>query len=293
MPVAQRRAKAARAIAKMSKGGGATEPVNIEGRGIAKTFWGKAWCDHLESYSDFSNRLPRGRTYVRNGSVVDLRITEGQVAALVSGSDLYKIAIQIKPLAKRTWSKVQSECAGKIDSLIEMLQGRLSSSVMQVVTDRKTGLFPAPSEIQMKCSCPDWAEMCKHIAATLYGVGSRLDEKPELLFLMRGVDPAELISEATATDAVAQTTLTEGDAVIGESELSDVFGIEIESSMSGSIPKTARKIRRSKAKAAPTTKTKPEGKAKTKPKVKAKAKPKVKAKVVKKTQPRSGTKLVR
>ena len=135
--------------------------------------------------------------------------------------------------------------------------------------------------------------MCKHIAATLYGVGSRLDEKPELLFLMRGVDPAELISEATATDAVAQTTLTEGDAVIGESELSDVFGIEIESSMSGSIPKTARKIRRSKAKAAPTTKTKPEGKAKTKPKVKAKAKPKVKAKVVKKTQPRSGTKLVR
>lgn len=287
MPVAQRRAKAARAIAKMSKGAGSTEPVNIEGRVIAKTFWGKAWCDHLESYSDFENRLPRGRTYVRNGSVMDLRITEGKVAALVSGSDLYKIVIQIKPLAKSTWSHVQSECAGKIDSLMEMLQGRISSSVMGVVTDRKKGLFPAPSEIQMKCSCPDWAEMCKHIAAALYGVGSRLDEKPELLFLMRGVDPAELISEAAATHAVAQTPPTDGHAVIGESELSDVFGIEIESSISGTVPKAAKKPGRSKAETAAGTKAG----VKTKPK--AKEGTKVGKPPAKKTQARPRTKSVR
>ncbi|MSU20619.1 MAG: hypothetical protein EXS30_04410 [Pedosphaera sp.] len=228
VPVAQRRANAARKIAKMTKGGRAASPINLQGRAISTTFWGKAWCDNLESYSDYSNRLPRGRTYVRNGSVVDLQITEGKVSALVSGSELYKIEIKIKPLNPASWTSVQTECAGKIDSLIELLQGRLSAGVMERVTRPENGLFPKPSEISMSCSCPDWAGMCKHIAASLYGVGARLDEKPDLLFLLRGVDPAELISKAFTAQAIEQTGSADDRATIGETELADVFGIELD-----------------------------------------------------------------
>src|SRR5258706_4483046 len=168
VPVAKRRAQAAREVEKRRKKGQAVSPVVIEGRKIATTFWGKAWCDNLEAYSDYENRLPRGRTYVRNGSVVDLQISKGKVAARVAGSDLYKIEIKIKPLAPALWKSIQAECAGKIDSLIELLQGKLSSAVMQIVTRRERGLFPTPKEIDMDCSCPDWADLCKHVAASLY-----------------------------------------------------------------------------------------------------------------------------
>jgi uncharacterized Zn finger protein len=229
VPVAQRRAKAAREAARLRKNGTAPAPVQPAGRQIATTFWGKAWCDNLEAYSDYENRLPRGRTYVRNGSVLDLQITQGQVQALVQGSDLYKIRIQIQPLAKAQWKSILTESAGKIDSLIELLQGRLSAAVMQIVTRPAQGLFPAPKEISLACSCPDWADMCKHVAAALYGVGTRLDDKPELLFLLRGVDPAELIGKASATEAVRQIAPIDGTARMDEAELADVFGIEIDS----------------------------------------------------------------
>ena len=225
VPVAERRAKAARELSKLSKKTGqAALPVLLNGRKIAGTFWGKAWCDNLEAYSDFANRLPRGRTYVRNGSVVDLQISKGTVTALVSGSSLYKIEINIKPLAPPLWKAIQTECAGKIDSLIELLQGKLSSGVMQIVTRQERGLFPTPKEIDLDCSCPDWADLCKHVAASLYGVGARLDQNPGLLFLLRGVDPADLISKASAADAVRQVGPAPS---MSDSEVADVFGIEL------------------------------------------------------------------
>jgi uncharacterized Zn finger protein len=227
--VAQRRAKAAREAARQRKNGKVLAPVQPAGRQIATTFWGKAWCDNLEAYSDYENRLPRGRTYVRNGSVIDLQIVAGEVQALVQGSDLYKIRIQIQSLAKARWKWILSECAGKIDSLIELLQGRLSAAVMQIVTRPEQGLFPAPKEIALSCSCPDWADMCKHVAAALYGVGARLDNKPEPLFLLRGVDPVELIGKASAAEAVRQVAPIDGTARMDDSELADVFGIEIDS----------------------------------------------------------------
>jgi len=226
--VAQRRANAARELAKLAKKTGKTaSPVVLDGRKIASTFWGKAWCDNLEAYSDYANRLPRGRSYIRNGSVVDLQISQGKVTALVSGSELYKIEIKIKPLAASLWKSIQTECAGKIDSLIELLQGKLSSSVMQIVTRPERGLFPAPKEIDLDCSCPDWADLCKHVAASLYGVGARLDQNPELLFLLRGVDPSELISRASAAEAVRQTVPAEGVPQMADKELAEVFGIEL------------------------------------------------------------------
>lgn len=228
VPVARRRAKAARELAKLSKKSRApVSPVVLDGRTIARTFWGKAWCDNLEAYSDFANRLPRGRTYVRNGSVVDLQIAPGRVTARVAGSELYKVEIKIKPLAPKLWKSIQTECGGKIDSLMELLQGRLSSAVMQIVTRPDRGLFPTPREIDLDCSCPDWAGLCKHLAAALYGVGARLDQKPELLFLLRGVEAADLISQASAVEAVRQSTASDGAPAMSESELADVFGIEL------------------------------------------------------------------
>ena len=202
-------------------------PILIDGRVIAKTFWGKAWCENLESYSDFENRLPRGRTYVRNGSVVHLEIQPGRISALVSGSELYSVEITISSLPDPHWKCVKSQCAGQIGSLVELLQGRLSRSVMDVVTQRGGGLFPKPAEIKMTCSCPDWAGMCKHVAAVMYGVGARLDDKPELLFLLRKVDHLELIAGAVDSAPIAGAGKSRGKKTIAARDLADVFGIEM------------------------------------------------------------------
>jgi uncharacterized Zn finger protein len=227
--VAQRKAKAAREVAKLKKKGRTIAPVVVEGRAIATTFWGKAWCDNLESYSDFENRLPRGRTYVRNGSVCDLQIEAGRVTAMVCGSELYRITIKIEPLAAGTWKAVKAACAGQIGSLVELLQGRLSKGVMEVVTRPGQGLFPQPREIKLSCSCPDWADMCKHVAAALYGVGARLDERPELLFKLRQVDHLELVEEAGDAAVRAPGAGTpSGAKTIATGDLADVFGIELD-----------------------------------------------------------------
>ena len=226
--VAQRRAKAAREVQKLKKNGRTVTPVAIEGNKIATTFWGKAWCDNLESYSDLANRLPRGRSYVKNGSVCDLQVEPGKVSALVCGSELYRIAIKIKPLATETWRAIKAQCAGQIGSMVELLQGKLSKSVMEVVTRRDGGLFPKPREIDMNCSCPDAAYLCKHLAATLYGVGARLDHQPELLFTLRQVDHLELITEAGAATAQAGKRATPRTKTIAAGDLADVFGIDVE-----------------------------------------------------------------
>jgi uncharacterized Zn finger protein len=213
----------------MQKKGTTASPVVIEGRTIARSFWGKAWCDNLESYMDYENRLPRGRTYVRNGSVVHLDVKAGEVNALVSGSELYKVKIGLHPAAKSKWANLCRDCAGSIGSLVELLQGRFSDHVMSVITRKDTGLFPSPQEITMSCSCPDWASMCKHIAAVLYGVGARLDEKPELLFLLRSVNHEELITRAVDVTDLSSKPGTAGPE-LSESEAAAVFGIEIDSS---------------------------------------------------------------
>jgi uncharacterized Zn finger protein len=247
--VPQRRANALREVKKLAKKGRIISPVEIAGRTIASTFWGKAWCDHLESFSDFSNRLPRGRTYARNGSVVDLQIEAGKITALVSGSSLYNITIKIKPLAASCWENVKSRCGGQIGSMVELLQGKLSKSVMEIVTGRDGGMFPLPREIEMSCSCPDYADMCKHVAATLYGVGNRLDHQPELLFKLRHVDHLELI--ASGPGAVPQGARKK---TIAADQLADVFGIEMQDFPAGGPPPvTTNAVKIDGAKAAPVS----------------------------------------
>jgi uncharacterized Zn finger protein len=224
--VGARRLLATRELAKLQKKGRQTSPVVIAGRTIAGTFWGEAWCDNLERYSDFANRLPRGRTYVRNGSVVDLQVAPGSVAALVSGSTVYDVKVTVAPLARARWNAICRDCSGAIDSLVELLQGRFSTSVMTRLCEQRTGLFPSPKEIIFSCTCPDWASMCKHVAAVLYGIGARLDHQPELLFTLRKVDQQDLIANA-GSDLSKQGRGPTGAKVLESDDLSEMFGIEI------------------------------------------------------------------
>jgi uncharacterized Zn finger protein len=179
-------------------------PITISGRLISKTFWGKAWCKNIESYQDYENRLPRGRSYLKHGAVLELKITKGNIFALVLGAELYEVNIKIKPLSKEDWERIKKECAGKIDSLMDLIQGKLSDDVIEVLCHHETGLFPEPSEITLICNCPDYSDLCKHLAATLYGVGARLDSDPALFFTLRGVDQNELfnanIEDVTQSD---------------------------------------------------------------------------------------------
>ena len=227
VPVAERRNRAAKKIAKLKRSGRVVNPVEIAGRSIASTFWGQSWCKNLEAYSDFSNRLPRGRTYVRNGSVVDLQIKAGHVSSLVSGSDFYQVNIKIKPIADKRWQSIKKQCSGQIDSMVELLQGSISKAVMQIVTRHGEGLFPAPGDITLDCTCPDWAVMCKHVAAVLYGVGARLDHEPHMLFTLRGVDADELIT-AAVIDVPAAKKKGRG-RILQTDDMSSMFGIDLDS----------------------------------------------------------------
>jgi len=263
VPVAERRRKALREMEKRQKQGQAVSPVSIEGRTIATTFWGKAWCENLERYSDYENRLPRGRSYVCNGLVVDLQITPGKIQALVSGSHLYKVALKVAPVAKAQWKSICNDCGGAIDSLVELLQGRLSKGVMERICRQKQGLFPSPAEIQLSCSCPDWADMCKHVAAALYGIGARLDRQPELLFRLRGVDELELLASAGKAAPLSKQAPAAGKRLGGE-DLSAMFGLDMAQSATADAGvagrKPAKKKRAEKAAAAPKGKGKPKKK---------------------------------
>ena len=251
--VAERAARARRAGEKLSKASAKTgrllSPVTLTGRTVASSFWGKAWCANLESYRDYEYRLPRGRSYVRSGAVLDLQIAPGRIAAVVAGSrpQPYTVEVNIKPLGTTLWSDLKRQCAGEIGSLIELLEGRLSDRVMGIVTAPGQGLFPKPGDIEMTCSCPDWATMCKHVAAVLYGVGARLDTQPELLFTLRTVEHGELIGAAVDLGAAPRKTQRKR---IAEEDLAGVFGIELadaprpaRTSRSAAAPKSPAKRR--------------------------------------------------
>lgn len=254
--VAERRRQAAGEMAKLAKKGQKISPVVVQGRNIANTAWGRAWCTNMESYSDYANRLPRGRTYVRNGSVVDLQITPGTVAARVSGSSMYSTTITVKPVAAAQWKQVCADCAGGIDSLVELLQGRLSKAVMDRLCRQGGGLFPVPQDIRFDCSCPDSARMCKHVAAVLYGIGTRLDSQPELLFTLRQVDAAELLSKAGSG---AVTAPAAGERTLAGDDMAALFGLEMDEPVA--------------APALPQGATRPATKAVVKPAAKPAAKP--------------------
>ncbi len=248
----ERRQLAQERLARLRREGEDPRPVKVHGRKIAKSFWGHGWCHHLESFSDYENRLPRGRTYVRRGAVLHLEIEPGLVTAMVSGTSLYTVSIRIEPLGPDRWRRIRRACTGRIGSMLELLQGRISDEVMAVVGDRKQGLFPLPRDISLTCDCPDWAVMCKHVAAVLYGVGVRLDDEPELLFRMRDVDPGQLVTDGL----VLPEPSPEADDALDEVDLEGLFGIELAAAPEANkkTEKLPRRRRRSaSAKKAPVT----------------------------------------
>ena len=240
VPVAERRRQAMREMEKLRKKGQSVAPVVIDGRTIATTFWGKAWCANLESYRDYENRLPRGRTYVRNGSVIDLQITSKEVRAMVSGSSIYQVKISVGALPQAVWQAICEDCSVGIDSLVELLQGRFNKGVMDRLCRQDNGLFPKPSEIKFSCSCPDIAYMCKHVAAVLYGIGSRLDERPELLFLLRAVNHTDLLAHIDTAVPLAKQGPDAG-KLLETDDISQLFGLDMaEEGVGSSEPKAAR-----------------------------------------------------
>jgi len=227
--VAEKAARAERKRLQLEKKGHRLDPVCLQGRTIARSWWGQAWCRNLESYADYSNRIGRGRSYLRCGAVLDLQIEETRVTGLVQGSagEPYRVVIRIAALAETAWQRIRSDCVGKIDSLQALLAGKFPEDLGKLFTVQENGLFPSPDEITFDCSCPDWASMCKHVAAVLYGVGARLDRTPELFFVLRGVNVDELVRgavEATARRFIDQQP-AEGARIIAEDRLSDLFGI--------------------------------------------------------------------
>lgn len=241
VPVGKRIADAKKRAARRAEASGRKpEPVTITGPGIAKSFWGKAWCKNLESYSDFSNRLPRGRTYARNGSVVDLLVTRGRIEAVVAGSMVYDVAIAIGPLSPPKWRAIKADCADSIGSLVELLTGRLDDDVMRRLARPGDGMFPSPRELNLKCSCPDGARLCKHLAAVLYGIGARLDTQPELLFVLRGVDQTQLVAAATK-ESVSRAVRGEAAHAIAADDLSAIFGIDLGQAAKPPRPRVGRR----------------------------------------------------
>jgi uncharacterized Zn finger protein len=253
--VGEQRQRAQKELAKLRKRGRKVAPVVVEGRKIAKSFWGQSWCSNLERYSDFASRLPRGRSYVCNGLVIDLQIAKGKIAATVSGSELYDVAITIAPVADKRWRAICSDCSGSIGSLVELLQGRLAKSVMDRVCQKGDGLFPAPGEIKLSCSCPDAARMCKHVAAALYGVGARLDEAPRLIFVLRGVDEGELLAGAGKDLAISKPAPS-ATKVLADDDVAALFGLDMaEADNSGvAAPATAKPSRRTRMPSTPAAK---------------------------------------
>ena len=252
VPVAQRRAEAAQHAKSATKKGEPLQPVEIEGRTIARTFWGKAFCDHLARFASMSNRLDRGRTYVRNGSVFHLAIERCAIHALVSGSEVYKVEITLKPAPRQRWQALTRECAGHIGSLVELLSGRFDDATLRKLIAPDAGLLPADDELTVRCSCPDGGNrqwVCKHVAAAMFGVGARLDHAPELLFTLRDVDPSELLAAAATAD------VTRGKArparTVAQADLADVFGIELADEPAAVPPPMLRRAAQAAGKKAP------------------------------------------
>ncbi len=230
--VAEKKAKAAKKLAQLRKKNPDIRPIVIQGKTIAKTWWGKSWNVNLERYADYANRIDRGRSYVRNGMVLDLKITPGQVEALVMGTQSrpYSVTVKISGISKDIWGDMKQACKGRLDSLQELLTGKFPKALEDSFTAKGRGLFPSPKEIRFSCSCPDWASMCKHVAAVLYGIGSRLDEDPMLFFTLRKVDVDDLVTEAVAdnTKRLLDKAGMKSGRTLDEADLSEMFGIDIE-----------------------------------------------------------------
>lgn len=222
------RRKSAASTKKEQEKGKKLEPIIIHGRSVVSSWWGKAWCDNLERYADYESRLDRGKRYVRTGAVIDLKIQKGKILSRVQGTRKtpYKVEIRISPLSEEKCQMVIQRCSKKLENLEAFLQGNFPEE-MKELFQGKDGLFPSPKEISFNCSCPDWAIMCKHVAATLYGIGARFDENPLLFFELRGIDVNRFIDVTLANKVEAMLANSEKvtNRVMEDEEIKELFGV--------------------------------------------------------------------
>ena len=224
----QLKQNARQTIQKEKARGKQPEPVVIQGRSIVKSWWGQAWCDNLERYADYESRLERGKRYVRTGAVVDLKIQKGKVLARVQGrrKTPYKIEIRISPLSEERCQRAIEKCSRKIENLEQLVNGNFPEELKEVFLGEQ-GLFPKPREISFNCSCPDWALMCKHVAAVLYGIGARVDENPFLFFELRGIDAGRFVDVplANRVENMLANADTPSERIIMGNNWEDLFGV--------------------------------------------------------------------
>ena len=222
----KRKAEASRK--KAEETGNVLEPVVIQGRNVANSWWGRAWCANLERYADFESRLGRGKRYVKTGAVIDLKIGKGKIQAKVQGSRKtpYKVEIRISPLSEERCQEIIGKCGRRVENLEKLLTGDFPVELKELFTEQD-GLFPSPREISFSCSCPDWALMCKHVAAALYGIGARLDENPSLFFELRGIEVGRFIDVAIANRVELMLKNVGGKSarIIRDEEILELFGV--------------------------------------------------------------------
>ncbi|HZK01416.1 MAG TPA: hypothetical protein VFC96_00970 [Anaerovoracaceae bacterium] len=227
--VAEKKAKAAKSLAKLKKKNPDLEPVIIEGRSIAKNWWGKAWNVNLEGYADYSNRIGRGKSYVRNNAVLNLKILKGNVSAIVQGTRAkpYDVEILIDTLGDDKWHEILKLCDRRIDTLEQLVEGKFPKELAIIFEDKKYAMFPSPDEIHFDCSCPDWASMCKHVAAVLYGIGARLDQDPLLFFELRDIDGRDLIRKTMdqKVESMLKNAGKKSKREIDEEDISKLFDL--------------------------------------------------------------------
>jgi uncharacterized Zn finger protein len=184
--------------------------------------------------------------------VLDLQVNPGKVESLVQGSRSkpYSVNVKIKAVNKKIWQEIKTACGGKLDSLQELLTGKFPKALDEIFMAQGKGLFPSPKEIEFNCSCPDWAYMCKHVAATLYGIGTRLDEEPGLFFKLRKIKVKDLVTGAVEdkTRKLLKRAKKKTSRVIAESDLADVFGIDMEEPVISKKKKTKTAKKTSKTK---------------------------------------------
>lgn len=229
VPVAKKQADAKKTLEKLKKKNPNIHPVVIEGTKIAKTWWGIAWNKNLESYADYSNRIDRGRAYVRNGFVLDLQIDAGTVTAIVAGSgrNLYNVKVTIETLPKTTWNNITEICGRSIATIDQLVQGKFPKELGELFTGKGGGLFPSPKEIKLSCDCPDWADMCKHVAAVLYGIGARFDDDPTLFFKLRNIEIEALIQKSIEEkmENMLKNAGKKTRRIIKDADIGGLFGI--------------------------------------------------------------------
>jgi len=169
-------------------------------RGFGQSWWAKRWIAVLESF-DIGARLGRGRSYARGGQVLSIDVGTGTVEAKVQGSrpKPYDVTIEVKTLTPEQWGKLIEVLSGQALFVAKLLAGEMPQDIEEVFRRAKLSLFPERrGDLKTDCSCPDWSNPCKHVAAVYYLLGEEFDRDPFLLFRLRGLDREELLGRLGA-----------------------------------------------------------------------------------------------